>query len=111
MRAHFGELSRALLAVVLVGGIFAWISPAFLTSANLTILVKHVAINAILGIGMTFVILSGGIDLSVGAIVGLAGMVAGGWWFTSTPGWWSRPRWPRVWRSGWSTACWFRAFP
>jgi erythritol transport system permease protein len=78
MRAHFGELSRALLAVVLVGGIFAWISPAFLTSANLTILVKHVAINAILGIGMTFVILSGGIDLSVGAIVGLAGMVAGG---------------------------------
>jgi erythritol transport system permease protein len=67
-----------LLAVVLVGGIFTWLSPAFLTPANLTILVKHVAINAILGIGMTFVILSGGIDLSVGAIVGLAGMVAGG---------------------------------
>ncbi|MGP8243431.1 MAG: ABC transporter permease [Bryobacteraceae bacterium] len=75
---HLGELSRALLAVVLVGGIFAWLSPAFLTPANLTILVKHVAINAILAIGMTFVILSGGIDLSVGAIVGLAGMVAGG---------------------------------
>jgi erythritol transport system permease protein len=36
-----------------------------------------VAINAILGIGMTFVILTGGIDLSVGSIVGLTAMVAG----------------------------------
>ena len=38
----------------------------------------EVAINAILGIGMTFVILTGGIDLSVGSIVGLTGMIAGG---------------------------------
>jgi len=44
----------------------------------MTILVKHVAINAILAIGMTFVILSGGIDLSVGSIAGLAGMIGGG---------------------------------
>jgi erythritol transport system permease protein len=43
----------------------------------MTILVKHVAINAILAIGMTFVILSGGIDLSVGSIAGLSGMIAG----------------------------------
>lgn len=62
----------ALLAV------FATLSPAFLTASNLTILVKHVAINAILAIGMTYVILSGGIDLSVGAVAGLAGMIAGG---------------------------------
>lgn len=46
--------------------------------ANLVIMVKHVAIYAFLAIGMTFVIVTGGIDLSVGAIVGLAGMVAGG---------------------------------
>ena len=38
---------------------------------------KHVAINAILAIGMLMVILTGGIDLSVGSIVGLAGIVAG----------------------------------
>ena len=56
---------------------FSVLSPEFLTSGNLSILVKHVAINAILAIGMTFVILSGGIDLSVGAIAGLCGMVAG----------------------------------
>ena len=34
-------------------------------------------INAILGIGMTFVILTGGIDLSVGSLVGLTAMIAG----------------------------------
>jgi len=39
---------------------------------------KHVAINSILAIGMTFVILTGGIDLSIGAIAGLSGMIAGG---------------------------------
>nr|WP_255500973.1 ABC transporter permease [Caulobacter sp. RHG1] len=38
---------------------------------------KHVAITAILAIGMSFVILTGGIDLSVGSIAGLGGMVAG----------------------------------
>ncbi|MEE2866480.1 MAG: ABC transporter permease, partial [Pseudomonadota bacterium] len=41
------------------------------------IMSKHVALNAFLAIGMTFVIITGGIDLSVGSIVGLCGMVAG----------------------------------
>ncbi len=39
---------------------------------------KHVAIYATLAIGMTFVILTGGIDLSVGSIAGLCAMMAGG---------------------------------
>ncbi len=69
---------RALIVLFALVGVFAWIAPAFLTTGNLTILVKHVAINAILAVGMTFVILSGGIDLSVGSVVGLAGIVAGG---------------------------------
>jgi erythritol transport system permease protein len=68
---------RALVALFALLAAFACLSPAFLTAANLTILLKHVAINAILAIGMTFVILSGGIDLSVGSIAGLAGMIAG----------------------------------
>jgi len=38
---------------------------------------KHVAYNAILALGMLFVILKGGIDLSVGSTVGLSGVVAG----------------------------------
>jgi erythritol transport system permease protein len=69
---------RALIVLFALAAAFAALSPAFLTSANLTILVKHVAINAILAVGMTFVILSGGIDLSVGSVAGLAGMIAGG---------------------------------
>src|SRR5215471_14113530 len=69
---------RALIVLVALVVVFTAMSPAFLTSGNLTILVKHVAINAILAIGMTFVILSGGIDLSVGSIAGLAGIIAGG---------------------------------
>jgi erythritol transport system permease protein len=68
---------RALVALVSLTLAFSLLSPEFLTAGNLAILVKHVAINAILAIGMTFVILSGGIDLSVGSIVGLCGMVAG----------------------------------
>lgn len=68
---------RAFIALAVVTLVFALLSPEFLTTGNLSILVKHVAINAILAIGMTFVILSGGIDLSVGSIVGFSGMVAG----------------------------------
>lgn len=69
---------RTLLALAVLLAVFSLLSPAFLTPANLVILLKHVAINGILAVGMTFVILTGGIDLSVGSVAGLAGMVAGG---------------------------------
>jgi len=68
---------RAFIALILLYAFFALISDAFATQSNQVILAKQVAINAVLGIGMTFVILTGGIDLSVGSIVGLTGMVAG----------------------------------
>ncbi len=65
----------ALFALLIV---FSLLAPNFLTTGNLVIMSKHVAVNAILALGMTFVILTGGIDLSVGAVVGLSGMIAGG---------------------------------
>jgi erythritol transport system permease protein len=68
---------RAFIALAVVTLVFSLLSEEFLTTGNLSILVKHVALNAILAIGMTFVILSGGIDLSVGSVVGFCGMVAG----------------------------------
>jgi len=68
---------RALVALVVLLIVFSILSPAFLTAGNLTILLKHVAINAIMAVGMTFVILSGGIDLSVGSVLALSGMVLG----------------------------------
>jgi len=68
---------RAFIALIFIFSFFAFTADAFLSSTNLIILTKHVAINAILAIGMTFVILTSGIDLSVGSIVGLCGMIAG----------------------------------
>ena len=68
---------RAFIALILVVAVFTIIAPNFLAAANIEIMAKHVAINAILGIGMTFVILTGGIDLSVGSLVGLSAMIAG----------------------------------
>ncbi|MBM2614569.1 ABC transporter permease [Actinoplanes sp. LDG1-06] len=69
---------RTLVVLVILVIIFSSISSEYLTQSNLILMTKHVAINAILAIGVTFVILTGGIDLSVGSIAGLASMVAGG---------------------------------
>ena len=69
---------RAFIALILVTFVFAILSPQFLSAANFVIMSKHVAINALVAIGMTFVILTAGIDLSVGSIVGMVAMIAGG---------------------------------
>ncbi len=68
---------RTFVALLLVLAYFSIVAPNFLSAANAVIVSKHVALNAFLAIGMTFVIISGGIDLSVGSIVGLCAMVAG----------------------------------
>jgi erythritol transport system permease protein len=68
---------RTFIALFLVVIYFAVMAPNFFSGANALIMSKHVALNAFLAIGMTYVIVSGGIDLSVGSIVGLTGMVAG----------------------------------
>jgi len=70
---QFGTLI-GLVALCLV----LWITtPYFLTVSNLLNVVEQTSINAIVAVGMTFVILSAGIDLSVGSIVALAGVVLG----------------------------------
>src|ERR1700761_428914 len=69
---------RTFIALIAVLIFFSFAAPHFLSAANLILMSKHVALNAFLAIGMTFVIVTGGIDLSVGSIVGLCGMVAGG---------------------------------
>jgi erythritol transport system permease protein len=69
---------RAFIALFLIVIIFSVLSPNFLTSGDIVISIEHASIYAILAIGMSFTILTGGIDLSVGSIVGLAGMIAGG---------------------------------
>ena len=68
---------RTFIALFAVLIFFAFAAPNFLSAANIVLMSKHVGLNAFLAIGMTFVIITGGIDLSVGSIVGLCGMVAG----------------------------------
>lgn len=69
--------ARTYLALILVFGFFALMAPNFLSVANSVIVAKHAALTAFLAIGMTFVIITGGIDLSVGSTVGLCAMVSG----------------------------------
>ena len=68
---------RALIALAVLIVVFGLLSDSFLTVPNLITMTKHVAINAVIALGMLLVILKGGIDLSVGSIVGLSGVVAG----------------------------------
>jgi erythritol transport system permease protein len=70
---------RAFIALIVLF-LFYWykLPDVWMEERNLINISKHVAENALLGIGMTYVILAGGIDLSVGSIVGMTGMIAGG---------------------------------
>jgi erythritol transport system permease protein len=68
---------RALVALVIIVVVFSLLSANYLDPDNLILMTRHVAMNAILAIGMLLVILNGGIDLSVGSAVGLSGVVAG----------------------------------
>jgi ribose transport system permease protein len=64
-----------LIAIVVLLGVFRLWVPQFLTADNLLSLAEQISVNAILAFGMTLVILIGGIDLSVGAVVALVGVV------------------------------------
>lgn len=68
----------ALFAAVLLA--FALLTPKFLTAANLGNVVVQSASTAVVAVGMTFVLLTGGVDLSVGAVmfVAIAAAVLGG---------------------------------
>ncbi len=68
---------RAFVALIVLVIVFSLLSDAFLTPTNMILMTKHVAYNAILALGMLLVIITGGIDLSVGSTVGLSGIVAG----------------------------------
>jgi erythritol transport system permease protein len=68
---------RAFFALIVIIAVFSFLSPYYFTLNNFLIMASHVAIFGILAIGMLLVILNGGIDLSVGSTLGLAGCIAG----------------------------------
>ena len=73
MKRLQGLLPFATLIVLFVA---LWIaSPYFLTSTNLSSLIRQTAVINIMALGMTIIIISGGIDLSVGAILAMGGLL------------------------------------
>jgi len=75
VRTWLGQygLVLALAAIVVVLSIN---QPVFLTLPNLINVVRQISINGILAVGVTYVLLTGGVDLSLGSVVALAGVVA-----------------------------------
>ena len=63
------------LGLLGLGGFFSIASPVFLTRFNLMNILLQSSTQGIIAIGMTFVILTQGIDLSVGSLVALSGVV------------------------------------
>lgn len=76
-KAFFARF-RSLIALALMIVSLSLLSEHFLSADNGLTILRQVSINMCLSIGMTLVILSGGIDLSVGAILGFAGAVSAG---------------------------------
>jgi len=68
-----------LVALALISVVLSALSPNFLTLNNILNVMRQVSINALIAFGMTFVILTGGIDLSVGSILALSAVLGAGW--------------------------------
>ncbi len=79
-RIPFERLSKlgVLLALLFFVGVFAIGSPRFLTVDNFINVSRQISTNFIIGCAMTFVIITAGIDLSVGSLVALSGVVMAG---------------------------------
>ena len=79
---HKEVISRLGIVFVLLGLILLWscLSDAFFTTNNLLLIIKQATLYGILAIGMTFVLITGGIDLSVGSIVALSAVFAARFW-------------------------------
>lgn len=73
------------LAFLVLMAVLSVLSPAFLAVSNLFNVAQQVSINAIMAAGMTFVILTAGIDLSVGSVLALSGAVMAGLLSTGKP--------------------------
>ncbi|CUN69453.1 MULTISPECIES: ABC transporter permease subunit [Clostridium] len=66
---------KSLIGLVLLCIVITIVTPNFLSVSNITNVFTQVSVNAIIAIGMTFVILTGGIDLSVGSTLAISGAV------------------------------------
>ena len=72
---HYGRQFGTLLGLIVLVIVLWILTPYFLTISNLLNIAQQTAINAIIAVGMTFVIITAGIDLSVGSILAFSGVV------------------------------------
>jgi ribose/xylose/arabinose/galactoside ABC-type transport system permease subunit len=84
--AQFWKQTGIFWALILLIIIMAFSQPAFLTKPNLINILKQASITGILAVGMTLVLLTGGIDLGVGSVLAVACMAAA-YATTETQGW------------------------
>lgn len=71
----FRSYGGLILIILVVGILIALRSPNFLTTRNILNILRQISVYGILAAGMAFVIITGGIDLSVGAVAGLSGAI------------------------------------
>lgn len=76
LRRSLIQLAGMLPVLILICILFAVLSPNFLTENNIVNVVRQASINIVLAAGMTFVILTSGIDLAVGSVLGLTAVMA-----------------------------------
>lgn len=72
---HYGRQFGTLIGLLVLSAILWALSPHFLTISNILNIAQQTSINAIIAVGMTFVIITAGIDLSVGSILAFSGVV------------------------------------
>lgn len=76
--SHILRSYGIVIAFLIICAVMAILSPVFLTLTNIRNVVRQSSIFGIMAIGMTFVILTGGIDLSVGSVLAISGAIAAG---------------------------------
>ena len=76
LRRSLIQVAGMLPVLILICILFAVLTPNFLTENNIINVVRQASINIVLAAGMTFVILTGGIDLAVGSVLGFTAVIA-----------------------------------
>lgn len=70
------EKYAIVIAFLVLFAVISILRPSFLTPRNLILVLNQTSINGILAVGITFVLITGGIDISIGSVIGLAGVVS-----------------------------------
>lgn len=77
LRADATQMLLAFAGLIALFIIFSLLSPIFLTFSNISGILLSTAVNGVLALGVTFIIITGGIDLSVGTVMTLSAVMSG----------------------------------